>query len=382
MMNRRRFLTLSSAALLFGKIGFIPRNSVVKEFTKNIVSSKGNRKMKLDYWRYDLKLKHTFTISRSSRTEVPIVLVKFEKDGIIAYGEASPNARYNETPESVIAFLEKIDTSKLSDPFNLEDINEYLDSIAPGNPSAKAAVDIAIHDWIGKKLGIPLYKFFGAKKEKVPLSTFTIGMDTVDVIKQKVKEAAAYPLLKIKVGLANDEEIIQAVRSVTDKPLRVDANEGWKSKEEALEKINWLATQNVQFIEQPMPSSQIEDIQWLHERVKIPIIADESIESLYDIATVSTAYDGINIKLQKNGGLLKARKLIYAARAHRMKIMLGCMIETSVGITAAAQLSPLVDWNDLDGNVLTSNDPFKGAINENGKLVLNDNPGLGVTPVS
>ncbi|MGC8653328.1 MAG: dipeptide epimerase [Candidatus Kryptoniota bacterium] len=337
--------------------------------------------MKLDYWKYNLKLKHTFTISRSSRTEVPVILVKFEKDGIIAYGESSPNARYNETPESVIAFLEKIDVNKLSDPFKIEDINEYLDSISPGNQSAKAAVDIALHDWIGKKLGIPLYRFFGANKEKVPLSTFTIGIDTIDIIKQKVKEAAAYPILKIKVGLSNDEEIIRAVRSVTDRPLRVDANEGWKSKEEALEKINWLASQNVQFIEQPMPASQIEDIRWLHERVKIPIIADESIESLYDIATVATAYDGINIKLQKNGGLLKARKLIYAARAHRMKIMLGCMIETSVGITAATQLSPLVDWNDLDGNVLTSNDPFRGAINENGKLVLNDNPGLGVIPV-
>lgn len=381
-MNRRRFLTLGGLTLLLVKIGLIPGTSTARSFTTNIIPSRGNGKMKLDYWEYDLKLKHTFTISRSSRNVVPVILVKFEKDGIIAYGEASPNARYNETPESVIAFLEKIDIKRLSDPFKLEDINEYLDSIAPGNPSAKAAVDIALHDWIGKKLGIPLYKLFGADKEKVPLSTFTIGIDTIDVIKQKVVEASAYPLLKIKVGLANDEEIIKAVRSVTDKPLRVDANEGWKSKEEALEKINWLATQNVQFIEQPMPASQIEDVRWLRERAKIPIIADESIESLYDIATVATAYDGINIKLQKNGGLLKARKLIYAARAHKMKIMLGCMIETSVGITAATQLSALVDWNDLDGNVLISNDPFKGALNNNGKLTLNDNPGLGVTPVS
>ena len=182
--------------------------------------------------------------------------------------------------------------------------------------------------------------------------------------------------------LPNDEEIIKAVRSVTNKPLRVDANEGWKSKEDALERINWLSTQNVEFIEQPMPAAQIDDVRWLRERVKMPIIADEAVSSMYAIPELATAYDGINIKVQKNGGLLKAQKMIYAARVNRMKIMLGCMIETSVGITAAAQLSPLVDWNDLDGNVLISNDPFRGAANENGHIVLNDDPGLGVTPLS
>ncbi|MFZ1080537.1 MAG: dipeptide epimerase, partial [Candidatus Kryptoniota bacterium] len=258
-------------------------------------------------------------------------------------------------------------------------INDYLDSIAPNNSSAKCAIDIAIHDWLCKNSGIPLYKFFGADKNKTPISTLTIGIDTPDAIMQKVKEACFYEVLKIKVGLPNDEEIIKAVRSVTNKPLRVDANEGWKSKEDAFEKIKWLATQNVEFIEQPMPATQIDDVRWLRARVKMPIIADEAL-SLHDIAELSTAYDGINIKLQKNGGLFKARNLINEARAHKMKIMLGCMIETSVGITAAAHLSPLVDWNDLDGNVLISNDPFKGVVNENGKLLLNDEPGLGVNP--
>ncbi len=333
--------------------------------------------MKLDYWRYDLRLKHTFTISRSSRDVVPVVLLKFEKDGIIAYGEASPNARYNETPDSVEHFFKRIDVEELSDPFKLEHINEYLDSLAPHNASAKAAIDIAMHDWIGKRLGVPLYKFFGGEKRKAPLSTFTIGIDTPEGIVEKVKEAANYPVLKIKVGLPNDEDIINAVRSVTDKPLRVDANEGWKSKEEALDRINWLATRNVEFIEQPMPAAQIDDTRWLRERIRMPIIADEALAS-HDISTLSTAYDGINIKLQKNGGLLKSRKIVYAARAHGMKIMLGCMIESSVGISAAAHLSPLVDWNDLDGNVLISNDPFKGALNEDGKIILNDEPGLGV----
>ncbi len=336
--------------------------------------------MKFEYRRYDLKLKHTFTISRSSRDVVPVVLVKFEKDGTTAYGEASPNARYGEDQDTVEAFFRKVDLDKLSDPFKLEFINDYLDSVAPHNASAKAAIDIAMHDWIGKRIGVPLYKFFGGEKEKTPVSTFTIGIDTTEVIVQKVKEAADYPVLKIKVGLPNDEEIIKAVRSVTNKPLRVDANEGWKVKEEALERINWLSKQNVEFIEQPMPAAQIDDVRWLRERVEMPIVADEAVGSLYDMSTLATAYDGINIKLQKNGGLLKARKMIYAARANKMKIMLGCMIESSIGITAAAQISPLVDWNDLDGNVLISNDPYKGALNQDGKIVLNDEPGLGVTP--
>ncbi len=338
--------------------------------------------MRLNFHRFDLRLRHTFTISRSSRDVVPVVLVEFEKDGITAYGEASPNARYGETPESVAEFLSELDLDKLSDPFRLESINDYLDSLGGHNASARAAIDIAMHDWIGRKLAIPLYRFFGADRDRAPLSTFTIGIDTPEVVTRKVREAANYPVLKIKVGLANDEEIIKAVRDATDKPLRVDANEGWKSRDEALDRILWLEKQNVELIEQPMPASMIDDVRWLRERVHIPIVADEAVGSLFDIAELSTAYDGINIKIQKNGGLLKARKMVYTARAHGMKIMLGCMIESSVGITAAAQLSPLVDWADLDGNVLISNDPFTGARNEDGKLILSDSPGLGVAPAA
>lgn len=343
-------------------------------------------KLKIDCQRYDLRLKHTFTISRSSRDTVPVIIVRFKKDGIVAYGEASPNARYDETADTVETFLKKIELEKLSDPSRLGDINNYLDSISSGSSSAKCAIDIAMHDWVGKKLGIPLYEFFGNDKNNTPISSFTIGIDTPNAIIRKVEEAANYPVLKIKVGFPDDEEAIRAVRSVTRKPLRVDANEGWKSKEEALEKIRWLTTQNVEFVEQPLPAEKIDDARWLRERVseeslswKMPIVADEAL-SLFDIAKLSTAYDGINIKLQKNGGLFKARKLIREAREHRMKIMLGCMIETSIGITAAAHISPLADWNDLDGNVLISNDPFRGVVNQDGRLLLNDEPGLGVKP--
>ncbi len=343
------------------------------DFTR--IASSG--KATLDFLKYDLKLTHTFTISRSSRDTVPVVIIRFRKDGITSYGEASPNSRYGETAESVIRFLGNVDLGRLSDPLQLEAIGIYIDSLGPGNSSAKCAIDIAMHDWVGKHLGIPLYRYFGADKQKIPLSTFTIGIDSPEVMIQKVKEAENYPVLKIKVGLPNDEEIFSAVRSVTDRVLRVDANEGWKSKEEALERINWLSTQNVEFIEQPMPAAQLDDARWLHERVKMPIIADEAL-SIHNVEALSTAYDGINIKLQKNGGLAKAGKLIRAARAKKMKIMLGCMIESSVGITAAAHISPLVDWNDLDGNVLISNDPFTGVLNRNGTLTLSDQPGLGV----
>ncbi len=335
--------------------------------------------VKLEFRQYDLALKHAFTISRSSRTVVPVVIIKLEKDGIVAIGEASPNARYNETVKTVGAFFQKIDLDRLADPFRLEEITEYLDSVATGNASAKCAIDMAVHDLIAKQMGIPLYKFFGGSKGRTPISTFTIGIDNPDIIVEKVMEASNYPVLKIKVGSPNDEEIIKAVRSVTKRPLRVDANEGWKSREMALERIAWLATENVELIEQPMPAAQLDDARWLHERTMLPLIADEAL-AYHDIAALSTAYDGINIKLQKNGGLLKARKLIYTARAHKMKIMLGCMIETSVGITAAAHISPLVDWNDLDGNILISNDPFSGAINKDGRIILNDEPGLGIVP--
>jgi len=235
-------------------------------------------------------------------------------------------------------------------------------------------------------LNVPLYEFFNTDKDQAPVSVFTIGIDTPDNIVRKVKEAVNYPILKIKLGVPNDEEIVEAVRRVTDKPLRVDANEGWKSKEEALEKIKWLSAQNVELIEQPMPASQIDDMEWLRERVsqksfrgRMPVIADEAL-SLYGVSELSAAYDGINIKLQKNGGLVKTRRLIHEARNHNMKIMLGCMIETSVGITAAARISPLVDWNDVDGNLLISNDPLEGVRNEKGRLYLSDKPGLGVSP--
>jgi len=234
-------------------------------------------------------------------------------------------------------------------------------------------------DWVGQKLGIPLYTYFGLDPKDAPPTTFSIGIDTPEITKQKTREAADFPILKVKVGLATDEPTIEAVRSVTKKPLRVDANEGWKDKEEAVRKINWLEKMGVEFIEQPMPAEMIEETRWVHDRVHIPIIADEACERASDIPKLKGAYDGVNVKLDKSGGMLEAYRMIQVAKALGMKTMLGCMVSSSVAVTAAAHLSPLVDYADLDGNLLISNDPFRGVLVEKGKLVLPKGAGLGLT---
>jgi L-alanine-DL-glutamate epimerase-like enolase superfamily enzyme len=244
--------------------------------------------------------------------------------------------------------------------------------------AAKAAIDIAIMDWVGKRLNVPIYTLLGLDPADTPLTTFSIGIDTPEITRQKTREAAPYPLLKVKVGLDTDEATIEAVRSVTDKPLRVDANEGWKDKEVALRKIQWLETQGVEFIEQPLPASMHEETRWLRERVKMPIIADEACLRPADIPKLAQAYDGVNIKLDKAGGILQAYRMIQIARSLGLKTMLGCMISSSATVTAAAQLSPLVDYADLDCNLLISNDPYTGVTVKDGKLVLPNGPGLGL----
>ena len=335
--------------------------------------------MKLTFTQFDLRLKHTFTISRSSRDISPIVITELEHDGIVGFGEASPSGRYGENIETVKAFLANVDLSRFDDPFQLESILDYVNGLAEGNTSAKAAVDIALHDWIGKKLGVPLYKYWGLDKTRTPMTSFTIGIDTPDVIEKKVREAEEYPLLKIKLGGSNDEEIMRTIRKVTKKTLRVDANEGWKTKEVALEKIKWLEQEGVEFVEQPMPASDLAGTAWVRERVSIPIIADENSIRLHDVPKLQGVFDGINIKLMKCTGVREAIQMIHTARACGMKIMVGCMIESSVAISAAAQFTPLLDYADLDGHVLTTNDPFDGVRIVDGKLILPDRPGIGVT---
>ena len=335
--------------------------------------------MKFRFYPYTLELKHVFTVSTFSRSTTPVMMVEVEQDGITGYGEASMPPYLGESHATATAFLSKVDLAKYPDPFRLEDILKDIDAIAPGNDAAKAAVDIALHDWIGKKIGYPWYKLWGLDPSKAPVTTFTIGIDTKDVVRQKVREADVYKVLKVKLGRENDREMINTIREVTDKPIRVDVNQGWKDREFALTMIEWLATKGVEFVEQPMPKEQPDDIAWLRAKSPLPIIGDESVVRLADIRRAVGVFDGINIKLMKSTGMSEAYKMIAAARALGMKVMIGCMTETSCAISAAAQLSPLADYADLDGALLISNDLFSGASIVDGKVTLSAGPGIGAT---
>ena len=368
--NRRDFLktsALAGAALALNPVDVFSRTTVM---TVN--------DMKLRFYPYTLQLKHTFTLATSSRTTTPTMMVEVEKDGIVGYGEASMPPYLGESQESAKAFLSKVDLTKYDNPFTLEDILKDIDAIAPGNPAAKASIDIALHDWIGKKMGYPWYQIWGLNPTKTPVTSFTIGIDTKDVVRQKVKEADIYKVLKVKLGRENDKEMIETIREVTDKPITVDVNQGWKDKAYALNMIEWLATRGILFVEQPMPKEQVDDIAWLRSKSPLPIMGDEGVQRLPDVKKAVGVYDGINVKLMKCTGMREAYTMITLARALGMKVMLGCMTETSCAISAAAQLSPLVDWADLDGAVLIKNDLFDGASIVNGKVTLTDRPGIGI----
>jgi L-alanine-DL-glutamate epimerase-like enolase superfamily enzyme len=307
--------------------------------------------------------------------------VRLVRDGVTGHGEGAPIIRYKENAAGAEeAVLSVRDLVTGSDPWQFEKLLEEIFRRVPGQYAAKAALDIALMDWVGQKLGVPLYRFFGLDPSDAPITTFSIGIDTPEVTRQKVREAEAFPVLKIKVGLATDAATIAAVRSATNKPLRVDANEGWKDKEVAVRKINWLATQGVEFVEQPMPAEMLEETRWVRERVRLPLIADEACQRARDIPKLVGIFDGVNVKLDKAGGILEAFQMIQIARALGLKTMLGCMVSSSVSVTAAAHLSPLVDYADLDGNLLIANDPFAGVQVRNGKLLLPDRPGLGLKP--
>jgi L-Ala-D/L-Glu epimerase len=327
-----------------------------------------------------LQLRHTWTISRNSSDFKDNVFVCLERDGVMGWGEAAPNVRYGETAEQTLAALHQAEALfEAGDWFGYVDLRMQWETAIQAQTCACAALDMAILDWVSRRLNVPLYRLLGLDPRKAAVTTFSIGIDTPEVVRQKVKEAADFPVLKIKVGLDNDAAILGAVREVTDRPLRVDANEAWKDKEKALEKIHWLAGLGVELIEQPMPAAMIEETAWLRERADIPIIADEAVKRAADIPRLAGAYDGINIKLMKSGGIQEAIRMIHVARALGLKIMLGCMIESSVAISAAAHLTPFVDYADLDGHLLISNDPFVGVTVEHGRLILNDRPGLGIS---
>ncbi|MDP3071843.1 MAG: dipeptide epimerase [Opitutaceae bacterium] len=331
---------------------------------------------------YTLELRHAFGIAAHTRTTTPATLVEIEHAGLTGYGEAAMPPYLGESQASAAAFCNRAAPllAAVRDPFQLEEILPALDALAAGNTAAKAALDIALHDWVGKKLGAPWFRLWGLDAAKAPVTSFTIGIDTPEIVREKTREAAIYKIIKVKLGRSpeSDREMIEAIRSVTAAPITVDANQGWKNRDEALRMIEWLAGRGVVFIEQPMPKEQAEDTTWLRARSPLPLIADESCQRLADVARCADSFHGINIKLMKCTGLREAHTMIRLARALGLKVMLGCMTETSCAISAAAQLSPLVDWADLDGAVLIKNDCFDGATIVDGKITLPERPGIGV----
>lgn len=333
---------------------------------------------KLRFRPYTLSLRHVFTVASYSRSTTPVVLTELEYDGIIGYGEASMPPYLGESQESVISFLNQIDLSAFGSPFQTEEILHYVDRVAAKNTAAKAAIDIALHDVLGKIMGQPFYKIWGLNPELIPPTSYTIGIDSEDMIRKKVAEADQFKILKVKLGLDTDKMIIDTIRQVTDRPLCADVNQGWKTREEALEMAQWLAERNVVFLEQPMPKEQIDDNAWLTEHSPIPTIADEGCQRLMDVPGLKGVYSGINIKLMKCTGMREAKRMAELARSLDMKVMIGCMTETSCAISAAAQLAPLTDWADLDGALLIDNDIYNGMRVVDGRCILADRPGIGI----
>ncbi|MDR1746674.1 MAG: dipeptide epimerase [Tannerella sp.] len=378
--TRRNFLKTSAVSAGAGIAALSPLHLPAQVGKTKNAAPKG--KMKLTFKPYDLQLRHVFTIANSSRTTTPVVLTEIEYDGLTGYGEASLPPYLGETQASVTEFLKKVDLSQFSGPFEMEDILTYVDKIAENNTAAKAAIDIALHDLTGKIMGQPWHRIWGLDKSKAPSTTFTIGIDTADVVKEKTREAAPlYNILKVKLGRDNDKEMIETIRTVTDKPIAIDANQGWTDKHYALDMIYWLQERGIVMIEQPMSKHNLDDIAWITERSPLPVFADESFQRLTDMMRLKDAFTGVNIKLMKCTGMREAWKILTMARALHMQVMIGCMTETSCAISAASQLSPAVDFADLDGNLLISNDIFDGTTVVNGKLTLNDLPGIGIKNV-
>ncbi len=333
--------------------------------------------MHIDAKPIDLTLTVPFRISRGVEYTTSNVVVQINHEGFTGYGEAAPDEYYGESQETVLACVALFAGNLGNDPFALEDVMRHLDKIIRRNPAAKAAVDMALYDLIGKMLGVPLYKLLGLNAAHAAYTSFTLGLDSPIEMAKKALIARDYPIPKVKVGTRHDVEIIKAIRDVSSAVMRVDANAGWTPKE-AIKNINALASYNIEFVEQPIDAHDWAGLKLIRENVPLPIIADESCVTVEDIPRIADCVDGINIKLMKCGGIRHALKMIHVARAHNLRVMIGCMIESSLAITAAAHLTPLVDYADLDGHLLINDDPYVGVTVEKGKLVLPDGPGLGV----
>jgi L-Ala-D/L-Glu epimerase len=334
--------------------------------------------MQLTFRERTLRLRHAFTLSRESIREKQSLFVELVHDGLVGRGEGAPMARYGETPRSCRAALERMRAAMPESLVDYEALILSLADLAPKDHAARAAMDAAIMDWVGKSRGVPLYALWELDPARMPPTSMTIAIDTPDRVRERAREACGFRVLKLKVGVGQDRAMIDAIRDVTNVTIRADANEGYPDRETALREIEWLAGRNVELIEQPLPAARLEDTAWLKDRSPLPLIADEAFLQPQDIPNLAEPYHGINVKLVKCGGTLAARKAIASARSFGLEVMLGCTIESSLGIAAAAHLAPLADYVDLDGNLLLANDPFLGHPIQDGRIRLRDAPGLGI----
>jgi len=374
MTNRRNFIRNTALSAMVGLAGF--ETAFAQSAKKS--GKKSGKGLQFSFIPYDLQLRHVFTLANSSRTHTPDMLTKIEFDGFVGYGEASMPPYLGESIETATKFFGLLKMEQFNDPFLMDDILAYVDSVIPGNCAAKAAVDIALHDLVGKIMGQPWYKIWGFDPADTPNTSFTIGIDTPEVVRQKVAEASPYKILKVKLGQKTDKEMIETIRLTTNVPICVDVNQGWTDRQQALDIIFWLKEKGVVFVEQPLPKTSIDDMAWLTEKSPLPIIGDEAVQRLEDVIKAKGVYSGINIKLMKCTGMREAHKMLTLARALNMKVMIGCMTETSCAVSAAAQLAPKCEWADLDGNLLISNDPYSGMKIVQGKVTLSDRPGIGI----
>jgi L-alanine-DL-glutamate epimerase-like enolase superfamily enzyme len=382
MSDRRQFL--KAAGLMTAAAAFWhPRDLFAANAAKK--SKVATNKLDLQWENFMGKMKYTFTISGSSRTTTPIVISRITWNGYAGYGEAAMPPYLGETQASAHEFLKKVAENvlpKFDNPFRIEDIMLEVDKLTTNNTAAKAAVDIALHDLVGNIMGQPWWKIWGFNPDDCPNTSYTIGYDASDdMVNEKIEEASWTKVIKVKLGMTEkeDKRMINLIRAKTDTVICIDANQGWRDKHYALDMINWLAERNVNMIEQPMHKLMVDETAWLTERSPLPIIADEACQRLTDIPKLKGVYHGINIKLMKCTGMREAREMVSLANALHMKIMVGCMTETSVAISAAAQIAPKVEWADLDGNYLIANDCFDGMKLVDGRITLEDKPGLGLT---
>jgi L-alanine-DL-glutamate epimerase-like enolase superfamily enzyme len=334
--------------------------------------------MKLTWQPFELELKHPFTIAKFTRTATPVMLVQLTYEGYTGYGEAAMVPYMGESHQSAFEFLNKVEPRQFEYPFDFEAIIHYLDSIASGNPAIKAAIDIALHDLDGKIKQQPCWKLLGSQPSLMPVTSFTVGIDTPEVLKHKVKEADACKVIKVKLGRGSDKELINTIRSVTDVPLYVDANQGWTDLQESLDMAYWLHEHGVELIEQPMLKSDVEGNAWLTERSPIPIIGDEAVQRFADVEKARGVYSGINIKLMKSAGMFEAQRMIARANELGLKVLIGCMSESSCATLAAAALAPQCHLADLDGPFLIINNPYPMPDFAEGKWLLNNEQGLGL----